>query len=64
MDEIDTLIRCLAKDIVGHKATEDGMMEECLALYCEPERRLLALLLAYQLGDELANKVCGDPNNP
>jgi len=63
VDEIDTLIRCLAKDIIGHKEA-NGVMEECLAVYCEPERRLLALLVAYQLGDELANKVCGDPNNP
>lgn len=63
MNEIDTLIKCIAKDIIGHREGRDGM-EECIAINCEPERKLLALLVAYQLGEELADKVCGDANNP
>lgn len=58
MDDIDILIRAFARDLVG---TDQG--KPCLAINCEPDRRLLALLIAYQLGEELSNKVLGDENN-
>lgn len=59
MDDIDKLIRCLSSDIIGL----DEKNRPALALHASPERRLLALLIAYQLGDELTNKVCGDEND-
>jgi hypothetical protein len=58
MDDIDRFIRALVRDITATDGTND-----IVAVHSEPERRLLALLLAYQLGEELAEKVVGDSNN-
>jgi len=56
MSDIDKVIYALCHDIlaVGDK----------LAINCEPERRLLALLIAYSLGEDVASKVVGDTGNP
>ena len=58
MKEIKDLISAIANDITA--GTQD---KPEMAVNCEPDRRLLALLLAYELGDELANKALGDENN-
>ena len=58
MDDIDKLIRIIANDIQA--VDEQG--KPALAVNCEPERNLLALLIAYQLGEQLAENVLGDRN--
>ena len=58
--DVERMIEALARDLLTDPL-EDGKYH--LAINCEPDRRLLALLVAYSLGEELADKVLGDENN-
>ena len=62
IDDIDTFIRALVRDITAVD-TDTKTLTSMVAVHTEPDRRLLALLIAYQLGEDLANKVLGDENN-
>jgi len=59
-DDIDTLIYAIVRDITGTGENS----KPCLAIHCQSDRRLLALLIAYQLGEELAEEVLGDSDSP
>ena len=58
MNDIDKYIYATVRDLIASDGKQD-----IVAVNCEPERRLLALLVAYQLGEELTNKVLGDENH-